>query len=127
MKGFCTAITCMDGRTHLPVIKYLRRHFSAEYVDLITEAGPNAILSAQSNVSLVESILARIHTSVSEHDSVGIAVVGHHDCAGNPVSKAEQLAQVKDSVNFLRPYYQKLELIGLWVDENWELSEVKTD
>lgn len=114
----------MDGRIQLPVIKYLQTRLNAEYVDLITEAGPNLILAAQRDIGSVESILARVHISVSSHDSVGIAVVGHYDCAGNPSPKAEQLAHIKDSVTFLRHHYQGLEVIGLWVDENWDASEV---
>lgn len=114
----------MDGRIHLCVIKYLRGRFNVAYVDLITEAGPNAILATQSDATLVQSILTRTHISVSKHNSTGIAVVGHHDCAGNPVSKAEQLAHINDSVNVLRSSFGDLEIIGLWVDENGEVSEV---
>jgi len=38
---FCTAVNCMDGRVQLPVINYLKERFSANYVDMITEPGPN--------------------------------------------------------------------------------------
>ena len=115
----------MDGRIQLPVIRYLQSRFDAAYVDMITEAGPNLILATRRDIGLVESILARVQISVSNHASIGIAVVGHHDCAGNPASKAEQLAHVKGSVTFLRQCYQQLALIGLWVDENWDVSEVQ--
>ena len=121
---FCTAISCMDGRVQLPVIKYLQNRFNAEYVDSITEAGPNSVLASQDNASLVESILTRTHISVSKHHSVGIAVVGHHDCAGNPVSKAEQLIHIQKSVDLIRQHYKELTVIGLWVGENWEVIEV---
>jgi carbonic anhydrase len=114
----------MDGRIQLPVIKYLQTCFDAEFVDLVTEAGPTLILATQSNMDVIESILARIHLSVSKHGSVGIAVIGHHDCAANPASKAEQLLHIRDSLSFLRQHYQDTSLIGLWVDENWEVSAV---
>jgi len=42
---FCTVINCIDGRIQLPVIEYLKIRFNVEYVDTITEAGPNLILS----------------------------------------------------------------------------------
>ena len=121
---FCTAINCMDGRVQLPVIEYLKRRFKAEYVDVITEPGPNLLLARQKNYDLVDSIFGRINISVERHHSTGIAIVGHYDCAGNPASKVEQLAQINDSVKFLRQHYQGLELFGLWVDENWGVSEV---
>lgn len=124
-KKFCTAISCIDGRIQLPVIKYLQARFNADYVDLITETGPNLFLSAQRESRSVESILAKLRISVSNHDSVGIAVVGHHDCAGNPAPKAEQLAHIRDSIAFLQQHCQELEIIGLWVDENRDTSEIQ--
>ena len=38
---FCTVINCMDGRVQLPVIRHMKERFNAEYVDSITEPGPN--------------------------------------------------------------------------------------
>jgi len=123
---FCTAINCMDGRVQLPVINYLRNRFDAEYVDSITEPGPILILSERKDADLVQSILRRVDISVEKHKSGGIAVVGHADCAGNPVGKEEQIAQIQSSAHLLRQKYESMEVIGLWVDEQWSVSEVDT-
>ena len=120
---FCTAISCMDGRIQLPVIKYLQTRFDAKYVDLITEPGPNLILAKQADTALVTSILARVHISVEHHHSVGIAIIGHFDCTGNPATKDEQILHIEESVNFIRRRYEEVEVIGLWVDHNWEVRE----
>ena len=124
---FCTTINCMDGRTQLPVNEYLRRRFKATYVDTITEPGPNLILAKQTSLTLVKSILDRIEISVHHHHSEGIAVVGHHGCAGNPAGKEEQLSHLKDAVHFLKNYYADKEIIALWVDENWRVTEMKME
>ena len=50
---FYTVINCMDGRVQLPVIKYLQKRFNVEYVDSITEAGPNLVLSEHKNYILL--------------------------------------------------------------------------
>jgi carbonic anhydrase len=121
---FCTAVTCMDGRIQLPVIKYLQKRFNAKYVDSITEPGPNLILSKQTDFYLVESILTRLKISVEKHKSVAVAVVGHYDCAGNPTSRKEQYQHTQDSIKFIRKKYNQLEIIGLWVDKNWEVNEI---
>ena len=121
---FSTAITCMDGRIQLPVIKYLQKRFSTEYVDVITEPGPNSILANHSDPSLVNSILQRLKISVEKHKSVSVAIVGHYDCAGNPTSKEEQIQHIKDSIKFISSEYNKLEIIGLWVDANWKVNEL---
>ena len=121
---FCTVINCMDGRAQLPVITYLQKRFDAEYVDSVTEAGPDKILAKQNNTALVQGILARLNISVDKHKSVGIAVVGHHDYAGNPAPHDEQITDIKKSVEFLRSLHRNTTVIGLWVDSDFEVHEV---
>lgn len=122
---FCTAINCMDGRIQTAVVDYLKKRFDAPYVDNITEAGPNLVLAERTNRHLVDSILGRVKISVELHGSVGIAVVGHHDCARNPARKSEQLEHIKQAIEFLERQYGNLEVIGLWVNEKWEVEEVE--
>ncbi len=122
--SFCTVVNCMDGRVQLSVIAYLKKRFGAEYVDSITEPGPNRILAEQQDENLVASILNRLEISVNKHQSVGIAVTGHYDCAGNPTSEAIQKRQIKDAVRFLGQTYPDIEIIGLWIDEHWQVNEI---
>lgn len=125
--SYCTVVNCMDGRVQLPVIEYLQKRFDAEYVDSITEPGPNLILAKQTNVDIVESVFSRVKISVDKHASVGIAVAAHYDCAGNPANKKEQTEHVLEAVKCIKLRYHDIEVIGLWVDENWEVSEIETD
>ena len=122
--SFCTAINCMDGRVQLPVIAYLRERFNVQYVDSITEPGPNAILATQTDPHAIKSILARVRISLEHHGSIAIAVVGHHGCAGNPASEEEQADHTRDAVRTISLQFPDIAVIGLWVDENWEVSEV---
>jgi len=135
MMSFCTAINCMDGRVQLPVIDFLKSRFNADYVDTVTEPGPNLILAKQADSTLAESILHRVSISVERHDSVGIAIVAHHDCAGNRAAKEDQIAHLRAAIQVAREWRfrptraprqtaQNLEIIGLWVDENWEVHEL---
>jgi len=121
-RSFCTAITCMDGRIQLPAIYWLQKYFKAAFVDVITEAGPIRILSEQQEPRLVQSILKRLKISMDVHASNGIAVIGHHDCAGNPVEREKQIRQIEASIGFLKKNYPKAAIIGLWVDEQWKVN-----
>jgi hypothetical protein len=121
---FATAINCMDGRVQLPVIKYLLNRFSVDHVDMITEPGPIAILSLHNPSVIVDNILNRIDVSVQKHHSVGLALVGHHDCAGNPVGKEDQVKQLKAAHQLLSRNYPKIHMILLWVNEDWEVEEI---
>ncbi|MGB3082317.1 MAG: carbonic anhydrase, partial [Candidatus Omnitrophota bacterium] len=44
-KSFATAINCIDGRAQKPVTEFAIRKFKVDYVDLITEPGPDKVLS----------------------------------------------------------------------------------
>ncbi len=121
---FCTVINCMDGRIQLPVIRYLQERFDAEHVDNITEAGPNLILAEQKRTASVQAILERLKISIENHNSIGIALVGHHECAGNPVSKDDQIGHMAKAIQFLREHYPNTQMLGLWIDENREIHEI---
>jgi len=121
---FCTVINCMDGRTQLPVFKFSQNRFNTEYVDTITEAGPNLILAEQKDQIKIQSIIERVEISINKHRSVGIVIVGHHDCAGNPASKKEQTSHLYQSIQFIQDRFKCIEVIGVWVDENWYVQEV---
>jgi hypothetical protein len=114
----------MDGRVQLPVIEYLQKRFNVDFVDSVTEAGPNLILSESRKKALTQSILSRVSISVELHDSVGIAVVGHHSCAGNPASRDDQVVHIQNAVRLLREQYRNVGVIGLWVDGRWDVHEV---
>jgi hypothetical protein len=114
----------MDGRIQVPVVEYMQGRFGVDYVDLITEPGPNLILAQQTNINIVESIFHRLKISIERHASVGIAVAGHYDCAGNPSTREEQTGHTIEAIRFIKSRYSELEVIGLWVDENWEVSEL---
>jgi hypothetical protein len=123
---FCTAVNCMDGRLQLPVINFLKQRFYANYVDMITEPGPSRILSELSASMIVNSIISRIDMSIQKHSSGGIAVVGHHDCEANPYQREEQISNIQKSVIFLKERFPNVEIIGLWVDQDWQVCETET-
>ncbi len=122
--SFCTVVNCMDGRVQLPVLTFLKERFNVQFVDNVTEPGPVLILAERKNSSLLKSILKRIQISVERHGSNGIAVVAHHDCAGNPRSKQIQLDQLKEAISFLKTHFKDIEIVGLWVNAKWQVEEI---
>lgn len=122
---FATAINCMDGRTQLPVIDYLKRKCRVDYVDMITEPAPAKILAENSNVAQLNSIRHRLEISIERHGSEHVAVVAHHDCAGNPVDDKTQLKQIQESIKTIRSWGFKGALLGLWIDGNWIVHEIE--
>ncbi|QMU56150.1 MAG: hypothetical protein GKS04_03050 [Candidatus Mycalebacterium zealandia] len=120
---FCTAINCIDGRVQLPVIEYLKERFGVDYVDCVTEAGEDLIMS-EHKPERVEATLRCVRISIEKHGSKQIAIAGHHDCAGNPVPKEKHIEQIIEAAQFLKTQFPNTEIIGLWIDENWKANEV---
>ena len=120
---FATAINCMDGRTQEPIISWAKKTFGVNYVDAITEPGPDKIL-AEGPDTLVESIKNRVMISVNKHGSQNVIMVSHHDCAGNPVSKEEHLDQLKKSVDVISSWELGVKIIGVWIGEGWKVNKL---
>ena len=121
---FCTAINCIDGRVQLPVIKHLKDRYAADYVDMITEPGPVAVLTDEKKFRQADSIIYRTELSINVHKSKLIAIVAHYNCAGNPIKKAEQLIQLENSVKVINKKFAKAQILGLWVDKNRIVNEI---
>ncbi len=122
---FVTAINCMDGRVQEPIVKWMRARFGADYVDMITEPGPDKIMVA-GPASGQESIKDRVLISVNGHGSRVVAMVGHHDCAGYPVSKEQHVTDVQKCIEIIQSWDLPVRILGLWVGDTWEV-EVLSD
>jgi carbonic anhydrase len=119
-KIFATAINCMDGRVQKPVADYIQNTFSVDYVDMITEPGPNKILADNADNAIIQSIKKRVEISVLKHNSKIIAIVGHADCAGNPESEAIQKEHLHEAMQVVRSWGLPVsEIIGLWLDTDF--------
>ena len=113
----------MDGRIQLPVLEYLSGRFGVKYIDNITYVGPVGLAPTTADSPAVESIFRLVDISMRVHASKGLAVVAHHDCAGNPVPQSKQLEQLKAWMEKLDQTYPGFEIIGLWLDEDFKVHE----
>ena len=116
---FATAINCMDGRVQLPVKYWVLKRFKVDYVDMITEPGPDKIL-AENNSPAVESIKERVLISVEKHHSRNIIIIGHADCAGNPVPKQQHLEHIKLAIRVVKAWGLPVSIYGVWLDTDWK-------
>ena len=121
---FATAINCMDGRTQLPVIEWMKRERKVDFVDTITEPGPVRILAAATDTAVLESIKRRLDISVNKHGSASVAIVAHADCAGNPVDKDTQLNQLRTAAATVRSWGLEVQLDLLWLGDNWQVERI---
>ena len=112
---FATAVNCMDGRTVYAVAKYFEDNYGIKYVDTITDAGP--VQHCHSEAELERVRFRVVEVSIGRHGSKHVAVIAHEECAGNPISKAEQLEQLLTYVETVKswlPDDADIEVFGLW-------------
>ena len=118
---FGTSITCMDGRIQIPIINWIKENYSVDYIDTITEPGVDKKVSGDSDL---ESIKTKTGISINKHQSGVIAVSGHYDCAGNPVSNEEHIEQIKKGVDVVKSWNFNVPVVGLWINENWSVEKI---
>lgn len=116
-----TCLNCMDGRVQLPVLHWIREHYPVDFVDVITEAGMDNVLAAQADIT---EILRSIHISVKINHSTRLFIVGHYDCRGNPVDEKIHHEQIIKSIQRLKTHWPGYEIIGLWVNSQWQVEMV---
>lgn len=122
---FATAINCMDGRVQLPVIDWMKQNLSVDYVDMITEPGPDKLL-AEGSTAALNSIRARVLISVNKHGSDTILMVSHDDCAGNPVSRAEHEEHLRQSIIRIESWRLPVKrILGAWIGDDWKVRIVE--
>ena len=116
-----TCLNCMDGRVQLPVLNWIKERYKIDFVDVITEAGIDGILA---NERYIGEIIRSINVSIKLNKSNRIFIVGHHDCRGNPVEGNVHRKEIKESVKRLKTYWPHLEIVGLWVNNKWQVEVV---
>ena len=122
---FATAITCIDGRVQQPVADWMKLNTNVEYVDLISEPGPDKVLSSETTY-VVDEIIRKVAFSVKYHESPVVALCGHHDCAANNADREGHIEQIMEGIRVLQSYSLNVRLIGLWQDE-WGSVELVCD
>ncbi|MFH1967857.1 MAG: carbonic anhydrase [bacterium] len=122
-ENFSCAINCMDGRVQDAVKNYIQKNYNVDFVDMITEPGPNKILAENTDASVVSDIKKCVDISVNHHGSKVIAIVGHFGCAGNPAEKQEQVEHLKKAEQVVIAFGFDTKIILLWVEGDWKTVE----
>lgn len=119
---FATCLNCIDGRVQIPVIEWITENYGFKYVDMITKPGMDGFLSKKS--SDISEIIKEIRITIDVHNSDDIFVVGHYDCAGNPVDENTHKKQIKESVNRIKSIFNDLNVAGLWISDDFSVEPV---
>ena len=106
---FATTINCMDGRALAATHTWLKANYAVDYIDSITEPGMDAWIQSVSDEGRV-SLKRKIEISTKGHGSRIIAVVGHDECAGNPVTPSVHAEDTKKALSVIHSITEELEI-----------------
>lgn len=120
---FACAVNCMDGRVQDAVKNYMQENYGVDYIDVVTEPGPNKILAEKTNAVIIQNIEKRVGISVNHHGSKVVVIVGHFGCAGNPAKKEDQIEHLKRARKTIESFKLDVEIILLWVNGDWKTVE----
>ena len=62
--------------------------------------------------------------SIDLHESKNIFIVGHYDCAGNPVDDATHKKQINTPSNRIKNLFPDLNITGLWINDNFVVEKM---
>ncbi len=124
----------MDGRCQEKTVAFAKDLFGGEYVDTITEPGINGLLadgahygaaSEELRMSLKDWVRAKAAISANGHGSKSILITGHLQCAGNPVSRDEHVAHLKEAADLVRSWGLFDDIRTAQFGDDWELALVE--
>jgi len=121
-KKFGVCLTCIDGRIQLPTIKWITQNYNVNYVDIITEPGMDGLLADYPFDP--SRILKNLTISINKHNSDIIFIVGHYDCAANPVKENVHSEQIMKCVNRIANYTSFCSIVGLYVSEDFLVKKI---
>jgi len=119
---FATCLSCIDGRTLLPAINWIKENYHVDYVDMITEMGMDGVLSSEDPE--IDNIITKTKFSIEKHNSNHIFVVGHHDCGKNVTTEEMHKKHIEQAVKKLNHLGIPGSISGLWISRQWQVNEI---
>ncbi len=116
---FGTTINCMDGRSVGATIEWMKETYGLDFIDSITEPGMDAF-----ELNMTEEqrswLKRKLEISIKNHGSRVVSVVGHDDCAGNPVDSDAHRTCITGDVEATKTLVHEIdpelsvEVVGQW-------------
>lgn len=125
MEKRAVCLNCIDGRTVIPVINWIKNNYAIDCVDLITEPGIDGFLADENNS--IDAINQKIQISIDRNGATMIFIVAHHDCRGNPVQESVHKEHISSALNRLKNDFSQMAIVGLWINDQWAVELYKSD
>ena len=124
------AFVCSDGRLHhgeVNLCEKIRTLLEVDFVYIIAVPGPDGVLKKDSS-AWCKTAREEFELLNEAKHPIKVAIVGHCDCAGHPVSDEEHEKDVAGCVETIKSWGFGGEILGLLAehnsDTNWPMKKV---
>ena len=111
-----TLVNCIDGTVQLPAIEYAKKIWNVEWVDVITDAAPERILSEAKGLEKADHIHDNIEASLCNQIKKRLAIVSHSDCDINTASDWKKIKMLRRAIEHLKSKHTDAEVMGIWIN-----------
>lgn len=101
----------------------MKKEWGVKYVDLVTAPGVDGVM-VQHNAKRIGELKEAIGVSVAAHKSGVVAISGHFDCAGNPITEEEHKEEIRRDAELVKSWDLGVEVAGVWVNQDWQVERV---
>lgn len=115
---FATVANCIDGRTQKAAQDWARDYFGVQFVDSVNRPGMDRVMAEEEDIG---AIYNEVEVS-RRHGSRKLAVVGHYDCAGNPVDEANHRVHIRQAALRFQERFPDMHIVGIWIGETWTVD-----
>jgi hypothetical protein len=84
---------------------------------MVTFPGADGLFSYEQNSTEIALIRRAVSVSIERHGSQIVALVGHHDCAGNPGDVGHHNKHIRKALQEMSSWNLNTQAIGLYVNE----------
>jgi hypothetical protein len=120
-----TIVNCLDGTVQLPAINFAKHIWKVSWVDVITEAAPEKILSEAKDKETISRIHQNIESSLCGQQTKRLAIVSHSGCDINKAPDDKKKEMLRQAIGYLKERYTDADVIGIWVDGKIKASNIE--
>lgn len=108
-------VICDDCTKHDTLIPFVQNLWRVERIAIIPASAPETLFTTQGDKTARENLEQSITPLLGEHTTQAIAIVAHTPCT-IPSQHHDQIAQLRESVDYLTTRYPQLRIAGISLD-----------
>jgi hypothetical protein len=113
---YAVAVTCIDGRIHDALRRWMHDHLEVDIVDLVILQGSDAVV-ATCNDEWAQRLTERVRVSHGARSDTRVVLASHSGCVANPVTDAEHRRNLGKAAARMRSFLPEMEIVAVHLEQ----------